>query len=472
MPAIWKELPVTGDSYRNVDESELDQISPLAQDGYIDELGYTQKRPGLSSLIELGTSAGIDGLYWWEQQGIALVVSAGRTWKITDLTGTKTEITGDLLASGTPVTFAPNGTTMVMANGGRMVTSAAGGATTYIADGDAPTTVSHVAFLDGYTLANQTGTQRFWWSDNLAPLSWNASSQAQAQGSPDNLTALHVGWREILLAGTDSLEVWYDDGVTPFVRLNGGFVQRGIGAIYSIQQVGTNWMWLDESRRFVKLDNRTPTIVSFPFNKQLHEMSVVSDAVSTMMEIDGLPLYVVSFPNAGRTFAYHYIKDAWQDWGNWNTTTGVYDSFRGRQYCFARPWNLHLVGDKSNGLVYSASRSYFTDNGNPIRTIRRTGFVSHGTMLHKFSKQLRIRLKRGAGNASVADPQMFVRWRNDGGAWGNEHWLSMGQTGQYEYLAQLKNLGRYQFRQYEFGHADNSDFILVGAQELIEEGTH
>jgi len=472
MPGTWKELPITGDPYRNVDESELDQISPMAQDSYIDELGYTQKRPGLNLLVDLGTNAAIDGLYWWEQQGIALVVSNGRTWKMTDSVGTITELTGDSLLTGTPVTFAPNGTTMVMANGGRMVTTTAAGPTTYIADGDAPTTVSHVAFLDGYTLANQTGTQRFWWSDNLAPTSWNASSQALAQGSPDNLIALHVGWREILLAGTDSVEIWYDDGVTPFVRLNGGFVQRGVGAIYSIQQVGGNWMWLDESRRFVKLDNRTPSIVSFPFNKQIQGLSVVADAVSAMMEIDGLPLYVISFPTAGRTFAYHYAKDAWQDWGYWNTSLASYTAFRGRQYCFARPWNLHLVGDIGNGKVYSASRSYFTDAGNPIRTTRRTGFVSHGTMLHKFSRQLRIRLKRGAGNASVTTPQMFVRWRNDGGAWGNDHYCSLGQVGQYEYVAKLNNLGRYQLRQYEFGHTDNSDFILVGAQELIEEGTH
>src|SRR5262249_47735087 len=97
----------------------------LTQDAYIDELGQTQKRPGLTQFINLGTSAPIDGLYWWEQQSIALVVSNGRIWKITDFTGSVTELTGDALNSGVQVTFAPNGTTMVMANGGRMVTTTA-----------------------------------------------------------------------------------------------------------------------------------------------------------------------------------------------------------------------------------------------------------------------------------------------------------------------------------------------------------
>ena len=467
----WQDLPVVGDPYRNVDESELDQISPLAQDGYIDEFGYLQKRPGMDLIVDLGTSAAIDGLYWWEQLGILLIVSNGRTWKMTDSTGTVTEITGDLLTSGTPVRFAVNTTIMTMANGGRMVTTDGTTATAYIADADAPTTVSHVAYLDGYTLANQVGTQRFWWSDNLTPLSWNASSQALAQGSPDNITALHVGWREILLAGTDSLEVWYDDGVSPFSRLNGGFVERGIGAIYSIQQVGTNWMWLDERRRFVKLDNRTPSIVSFPFNKEIQNLTAVADGVSSMMEIDGLPLYVIAFPTAHRSFAYNYAKDSWQDWGYWNQSTASYSAFRGRAYAFARSWNQHIVGDPTTGKVYRMSRSLYTDNDNPIRTVRRTGFVSHGTMMHKFSREVRIRVKRGVGTVAAPSPQMTVRWRNDGGAWGNDHYVSLGAVGENEYVARLFRTGKYRVRQWEFSHTDDSDFILVGAQENVEMAT-
>ena len=462
---------MNGDPYRNVEEAELDQIATLAQDAYVDEFGYTQKRPGLADFVDLGTNVGIDGLYWWDTQQILLVVSAGRIWKITDATGTKTELTSDLLSSGTRVTFAANGTTMTMANGGRMVTTSKAGPTTYMADADAPTAVSHVGYLDGYTLALQANSQTFGWSDNLLPLLWNASSQAQAQGAPDNTVSLMVGWREILLIGNDTVEVWYDDGVAPFVRLNGGFVQWGCSAPYSVQQVNTNWMWLDQNRHFVKLDNRTPTIMSFPYNKQLQMFTSVNDAISDVMQIDGLPLYVISFPSARRTFVYNYMKDSWTDWGAWNTGTATYDRFKGQCYAFARPWNLHLVGDSGNGKLYKCSRAYYDDAGSPIRTVRRTGFVTHGITQNKFSKELQIRLKRGAGTASVADPQMFVRWRNDGGAWGNEHWVSLGQVGQHEYIARLHGLGKYRTRQWEFGHTDNSEFILMSAKELVEPAT-
>jgi hypothetical protein len=245
-------------------------------------------------------------------------------------------------------------------------------------------------------------------------------------------------------------------------------VQRGCSAIYTVQQVGNNWFWLDEKRRFVKLDNRTPTVVSFPFNKQIQKFTSVNDAVSDMMEIDGLPLYVVSFPSARRTFAYNWMKDSWSDWGSWNTNTASYERFSGNCYTFARAWNKHLVGDYANGKVYAASRSYHTDNGSPIRTLRRTGFVSHGTTQRKFSRELQIRCKRGAGNASVAEPVMAVRWRNDGGAWGNEHVVSLGQVGQHEYIARLQRLGQYRVRQWEFVHTDDSELILIEAKERVE----
>ena len=465
-----KDLPLTGDPYRNVDASELDAISPLVQDAYIDELGYTQKRPGLPEFIDLGTSAGVDGLFWWDKQNVAIAVSAGRVWKITDATGTNAELLGTTLSSGTKVKFSPNGSTLVMANGGKMVHTDLS-TLTQMADGDAPTAVTHVGFLDGYTLANASGGQVFHNSDINAPTAWGAASVQQANGAPDNLLGLSVGWREIFLIGNDSLEIWYDDGVSPFSRTASGLIESGTSAVYTVQQVGGAWMWLDEKRHFVRLDRRTPTMISTPFNQQIQSFLTVNDAVSDVMEIDGNPLYIVSFPSAKRTFAYNYQKETWSDWGYWNTVSGQYDRFRGNCYCFARPWNAHLVGDHSNGKIYKASRSTFSDNGEAIRTLRRTGHVSHGTTRRKFSRELHIRCKRSVANAGVSDPQMFVRWRNDGGAWGNEHWVSLGQVGQHEYIARLKHLGSYRVRQWEFGHTDATDFILMGAKEYVELGT-
>ena len=473
--AQWVDLPITGDPYANVDEVELSDISAAVVDAYVDEFGCTVKRPGLDDFVDLGTGQGIDGLYWWDRQNVAIAVSAGRVWKITDSMGTKTELTGATMANGAPVTFATDGTKLAMANGGKIVHTILAGPLTEMADAQAPTDVTHVAWVDGYLLANDGSSGQFQFSLSTDITDWAALDFATAEGSPDDVTALDVLYREVALVGRDSVEIWINDGATPFIRQPGAFIQRGCASPYTFKhvadpQVGDTWMWLDENRRFVKLANRTPVYVSNPYDKVIQALTTVDDAVAEVMQIAGFPLYVISFPLAGKTLAYNFIKGSWAQWGYWNSAIADYQRYRGHTYCYARPWNKHLVGDHSNGIIYTASRDLFDDNGVTMRSLRRTGFISHGTMQKKRCRSLRIRCKRGVATASVTDPQMVVRWRDRGGPWSNEHQVSLGQVGQHEFEVVMHRLGEYRARQWEFIHSDNTDWILVSAQELVQMG--
>ena len=460
-------LPLTGDPYANTEEPEMDGVSVSVIDAYVNELGHTVKRPGLAEFSDLGTSAGVDGLYWWDEQNVVLSVSAGRVFKHTDLTGTKTELLGTTLNSGTRVSFASGITNAIMANRGRMVTTDLS-ALTQMADADAPTTVSHVVSMDNYILANTINSRSVNFSNNLSITAWDAVDIFQKSGGPDDLIALNKGWSELILSGKGTTEVWYDDGVSPFVRRSNGLIERGCGAAYTVTQVGNDWMWLDDKRRFVKLDQRSPTHISFPYHKMISGFSAVDDAISDNMEVAGFPLYVTSFPSARKTLAYNYQKEGWAEWGYWNTDNASYEAFRGNCYCFAKAWNLHLVGDRANGKIYTMSRSHYSDDGNPIRTLRRTGFISHGTSALKTSNEIVFRLKRGQGNSSVSDPVMTLRWRNHNGSWSNERQLRLGAVGDHYLEARTHRLGEYRYRQYEICHSDATDFVLVDAQEDVE----
>lgn len=463
----WTPLPLTGDPYANTEEPEMDGVSVSVMDAYVNELGHTIKRPGLLEWCDLGTGAKVDGLYWWDEQNVALSVSAGRVFKHTDLTGTATELLGATLQTGTRVSFAAGFSKAVMANGGRMIYTDLATLTT-MADGDAPTTVSHVAVLDDYLVANTTNSQQATYSDNLSLTNWTATSIFRKAGKSDNMIALHEGWNELLLIGKESIEVWYDDGVTPFIRRSNGLIDRGCSAAYTVARVGNDWMWLDDKRRFVKLDQRSPTHISFPYHKLIQSFNAVDDAVSDNIEVAGFPLYVTSFPSARKTIAYNYQKDGWAEWGYWNAETATHEAFRGNCYAYAKLWNKHLVGDRANGKIYTMSRNLYTDNGDPIRTVRRTGFISHGTSALKTSNEIVFRLKRGQGNDAVSDPVMMLRWRNHNGAWSNTRQLRLGAVGDHYLEARTHRLGEYRYRQYEISHADACDFVLVDAQEDVE----
>lgn len=463
----WQPLPLTGDAYANTDEVEMDGVSVSVIDAFVNELGHTIKRPGLDEWCDLGTGAGVDGLYWWDKQGVVLSVSAGRVFKHTDFTGTATELTGATLNSGTRVTFASGITSAVMANGGRMVHTDLSTLTT-MADGDAPTAVSHVVAMDNYILANAINSRAVNFSENLSLTSWLSTDTFQKAGKPDDLVGLYEGWSELLLPGKESVEVWYDDGVTPFVRRSNGLIDRGCSAPYTFTRVGNDWVWLDDKRRFVKLDQRAPTHISFPYHKLIQSFAAVNDAVSDNIEVAGFPLYVTSFPSVRKTLAYNYQKEGWAEWGYWNANNASYEAFRGNCYCYAKTWNKHLIGDRANGKIYTMSREHYTDNGDPIRTLRRTGFISHGTSALKTSNEIVFRLKRGQGNADVSDPVMTLRFRNHNGAWSNERQLRLGAVGDHYLEARTHRLGEYRYRQYEICHTDATDFVLVDAQEDVD----
>jgi len=467
-----KDFPLIEQPFENVDDSQVDQWASTIIDFLpvvVEKKIQLVKRPGLTEWINLGTNLPIDGLYWWDRQRCVVVVSGGRTWKILDNAGTRVELTGSSeLRSASLVTFATDGTRLAMANGGRIVHTDLSTLTT-MADGDAPTTVTHIAELDGYLLANVDGTGRIQFSSFSDFTDWNALDFVTAESKPDDVVAIGEAYRELIAVGRESVEFFQNDGVSPFSRISGSAQPFGTEAPYSLANVGGIWMWLSNKRELVTMQGRVVTPVSSPFDKIIHEFAAVNDAVGYTTMIGGHAIYLLNFPTAGQTLAYNYKTKIWHKWGYWNTERAVYGRFRGQTYTYARAWNAHLVGDYSNGIIYKASRSTFTDAGNPIRSLVRTGHISHGTMGSKRSNIIRIKAKRGLANDDVADPQISMRRRiNNGAKWTNERWKSLGKTGDHVNHLDWRRNGMYQTHQLEFAHSDPSDCILMSGQEDVE----
>jgi hypothetical protein len=471
MPPNWVDIPLIGPPNEAVDDIQTDQFAATLVDGVplvVENKLHIVKRPGLTEKVDLGTNLPIDGLYWWDKQQVVLAVSGGRVWKITDGTGTKMELFGSTaLQQGQVVTFADDGVKCVMANGGRMVYTDLL-TLTVVADPDAPTAVTHVAHLDGYIHANEVGSGRDHWSEIDDLTDWRALSFFSAESDPDDLVAMKVAFREIIALGRQSVEFWVNDGVAPFSRIPGSAQPYGTEAANSLAQVGKTWMWLSNARRLVTMQGREVVEVSSPYDRVIQRYVSVDDAVGYTVSIDGYPIYLLNFPTAKATLAYNYQTQAWHKWGFWDSARGEHQRYRGQTYCYARAWNQHLVGDYANGLIYTADRQTFTDNGDPIRTLLRTGHISHGASVTKRSNAVRLHCKRGAGNAQVADPQIMMRRRVDNAAsWTQERWKSLGRVGEHKPYIDWRRNGIYRDVQYEFSHSDDSDFVIMGANEDV-----
>jgi len=87
----------------------------------------------------------------------------------------------------------------------------------------------------------------------------------------------------------------------------------------------------------------------------------------------------------------------------------------------------------------------------------------------------KILIEQGTPTATAIDPQVMLRWSDDGGhTWSNSHWRSMGKTGVYGTRVLWRRLGmtlKLRDRVYEVSGTDPVKIAIMGA-ELIASPTN
>ena len=470
MPTV--PVPIFQPVYRGVDGIELNEENFSVVDGYRTIKGGTISRPGSKQLF-VGSSAsgfGVDGLFYWPEKDAVMAVGRGEIYQLTYVSNTPaiTALTGGvpLLNQNKPVSMAVDGTNFYACNGGKIVYTPLSGVPAYIADADAPTTVTHVAYLDGYILAID-GSNKFYWSDVNNGTSWTATSFASAAGSPDNIVALKVYNREVYLFGQRTIEVWENDGATPFSRIPGGMIQSGCASPYAIIEDENSLYWLDDNRRLVRFSGKTVERLSTKLDRELQGLSNVSDGIALKLEIDGYVFFIFTFRRANRTLVYNQTTDDWCEWGQWSLANAAYDRWIGNAYCYAERWGLHLIGQRDKIIISELNKDYYLDDSSIVRPYRLTGHIDYGTSQLKRSNELRFRAKRGLGLSS-GTPKIMLRYRIDNKDWSNIQEFSLGNIGEYNIIVRDNRRKIFRTIQYEFSATDAVDIVFSQAEEDIE----
>lgn len=321
-----------GGVYQNVDEVGLDGLSPILINGYVDEFDNTCKRPGYENYVNLGVTHPVRGLFYWQQKGCVIAVANGRVYKITATKDVIDKTTNALTNLTNPAIFASDGGATWIATGERMVLldwNISESNAIFVDDTNAPTAVSHVAYLDGYTICNKVGSGQFFWTSPTDRASWNALDTASAEAHPDTIVALHTFWRELYLFGQATTEVWYNSGTPNFSRLGGGLIEVGCSAPYSIIRLGGTIFWLDHMRRFIRLNGRNTEHVSQPIQKQLDALPFVADCVAYPVSTRGRNWIILNFPFSNKTYCYDIDLNQWAEWGEWSSGSNRYNFFGG-----------------------------------------------------------------------------------------------------------------------------------------------
>jgi hypothetical protein len=334
-----------------------------------------------------------------------------------------------------------------------------------------------VDITDNYFIYNKPDSQLWAASDLLSPIT-DPLSFASKDGSPDDLVALIVDRREVYLLGEMSSEVWIDSGGVPFpfTRIPGTSTQQGIAAQYSMARMGNSFAYVSKNNRgeamIVRMNGYFPERISTHAVETTLVNQNVSDAVAWTYQLEGHEVYVVTFPSVGEnglTWAFDNTTGLWHKW-LYRNNQNQFERHRGN--CCAFFNQQILVGDYANGKIYQLSREFYTDDGQPIRRIRRAPHIT-SDLQRQYFHELQIQFQPGVGlsTGQGKDPQAMLRWSNDGGStWSNEYWTSIGKQGKYQNRAIWRRLGWSRDKVFEVSVSDPVKAVIISANLKAEAG--
>lgn len=338
---------------------------------------------------------------------------------------------------------------------------------------------SKVVWSDGYFILVQDDTNTFWVS-GLKDFVIDALSYASSEGSPDILVGLAVVNRVLYLFNEQTIEIYVNTGAVdfPFERTQGGFVEVGCCAPFSIATVNSVIFWLGqgkEGRGLVYLMNGTTPkkISNHAIEYQISTYADIESATAFGYQNNGHFFYVLNFDEA--TWVYDLTTDSWHQRAF--TNSGVLERHLAELYAFDARTGIHIVTDVSTTEIYQLSESTYSDDGTAITRLRTSPHVS-SDLKRLFYNSFQLDMEVGIGldgGVQGSSPTVMLDFSDDGGhTWSSESWTladnSAGAIGNYKTRVKWNRLGKSRDRIFRVKMTDPVKTVWIDAQIEIEGG--
>lgn len=424
-----------------------------------------RRAPGIRSWTEVGDGP-IRGM---TVMGGVLYVLSGEEFYSIASNGTATQVTGTV-PGAERVRIANNGTDIVIVRPDDNTAFESDGSTvTQITDPVyADWGATDVDYLDGYLVFSRPDSHQFF-NTGLNEVTFSALDVTSADGKPDNLLGLVVDHREIFLPGTESCELWYNAANqtgSPFSRSPNGVLEIGCGAAYSPAKSDNAINWLANDKTVRRLNGVTPVRISqHGVEAAIERMSVTSDAFGMSYSQEGHLFYVLTFPNAGRTFVYDSTTKEWHE----RESLGYN---RWRVNCIVEAYGKQIVGDSESGKVGILDSDTHEEWGEPQRVAwtYQSIYAERNRASH-----IRFEIAFNAGHGVTVgqgeNPLATLKVSDDGGnTWRARPTRSLGRIGKYEARAVWWNNGSSRDRVYQVEITDPVPLFVFDTQVEVEGG--
>lgn len=423
--------------------------------------------PGFKSLYFLGAAVSLRGGFA-SSDGNLYVVADNKLYLITAGFYSIT-IIGTLDHGSGPVSIEDNGAQLGIVDGIAGYTYTYASATfAKITDPDFPNGCKQLGYGDTYGIVIDPGTQQFFISSPNDFTAWNPLDFSSAEGSPDKALSLVVDHRELWIGGQNSTEVFQNTGNAdfPYERVSGGFIEQGVGAIYTVVKMDNSIFWLGGGRNgsgiVWRAEGYQPVRVSnHGVEKAISSYSKIDDAFAFAYEQEGHSFYVLIFPTAEACWCYDAATKLWHE------RTGFAD---GHETLYPLTFHVNfsgknVVGHRSNGHIYTLDADTHT-YGEEHRLALRSFRLAHKEFDPYSVGELTIDMEPAVGNSLPPgdDPKLDLRVSKDGGmSFGPVKRAKMGKIGESQNRVVYRRLGQAVDWVLEVSTTDPVRVVMLGA---------
>lgn len=462
--AQWSNIDFGQPLFLNSAEEILSDASAAIENGYVNEAGGYSRFPGIKEFVSLRGSRTY--LSTWRNNLIA-TTDEGRVYRIGQAGGVE-DVTGVPLGGGNRPTFAATEDELIMAAGGQLIRLAKD--RTEILAEEAPDS-THVAFVDGYVVAVENFSGRFWHSNPGQYRVWEPLSVFTAEGKPDDLNAAVVTpYRELLLCGVDSIEQFerLTSGSVPFFRR--WTTGEGLLIPYSLLAVNEGTYGVNRDLEFVRFEQQVSAPTSDDIGLSLEKIDNWDEAWSTQILTKGQKWIVLQAPHAsnpyettGLTFAYDFRAKQWSQLYGWDSTVGL--PSRWPAWSHQQLWGRHFIG--VSGGIAELDNQVHSERAYPLRFYIRTGHIDKWQTSR--IDDVKLRLKRGVGGPNERSARVGIRAKRDNRRYTRWMWRDLGVAGQTHIVLQFGHgFGIADVWQFEIQMTDAAPIEFVGGQALVE----
>jgi hypothetical protein len=462
-------IDIAGGQVSGVDD--LGSAASTVVNWEADESGVVRPRPPLvTHTLSNVTATTVIGSVVWSTY-LVTVTDNRYVWSVSQAlpevgearstATTTTQVEGDLR-----VTFALGDSYVYMAGGGQIQRWGPSLATSEVLSSSPRCT--HVAALSNYLVANDIDNpDQFKWSDIGEGdwTTWPAANFNTADARPDPIVGIFENTNELFVFGQQTLQV-YAPGADPLLPFEvASTINTGLGAPYAFTRLDEQVVFLDDKRRVVIGDGRSNAPISDAIQKDLRDLTTISDCWMYREERGQHSSLVVRFPTEGRTFVYSLKSQRWSErqkytapfQGDWPVNT--YSYWPARDY--------HMFGSTVSGFYRFGTSGQ--ELSAPLVCERTTGWSDFGTPNKKRSARIQATMRRGTA-AEGATPGAFeLRKQDDDGPWSDWTQLSVGTPSDYRQTMFAYVGGVFRRRRYGMRYSNTEDFSLVSMHDDVTD---